>query len=157
MGDVAFNRLYQTARGIWQLEYARDGQLCHFSLRTRDDEKARAKADQWRRDLIGYNAFREKERRMADTPEETVTQADPNPDFKELCLRTREYLIQAESMLQALRKQAQLEVFAEWLAADVTGEMVANVVLAFRHLEDCRMRLGKAVQAFDGGKSVYPR
>jgi hypothetical protein len=35
--------------------------------------------------------------------------------------------------------------------------MIANVMLAYRHLEDAAMRLGKAVQAFDGGQSVYPR
>ncbi len=37
------------------------------------------------------------------------------------------------------------------------GEMRANIMLAFRHLEDARMRLGKAVQACDGGKSCYPK
>lgn len=37
------------------------------------------------------------------------------------------------------------------------NEMVANVTLAYRHIEDAAMRLGKAIQAFDGGKSVYPR
>ena len=36
-------------------------------------------------------------------------------------------------------------------------EINSNLVLAYRHLEDARMRLGKAVQAYDGGKSCYPR
>ena len=36
-----------------------------------------------------------------------------------------------------------------------SGEMKANIMLAYRHLEDAAMRLGKAIQAFDGGKSVY--
>ena len=35
------------------------------------------------------------------------------------------------------------------------GEMKANIMLTFRKLEDARMRLGKAIQAFDGGKSIY--
>lgn len=35
------------------------------------------------------------------------------------------------------------------------AEMKANIMLSFRHLEDARMRLGKAIQAFDGGTSVY--
>ena len=39
-------------------------------------------------------------------------------------------------------------------AAD-RGEMIANVMLAYRHLEDARMRLGKVIQAYDGGVSVY--
>ena len=86
-------------------------------------------------------------------------EAQPEPigpaeaDFKELCFRAREYLLHAEPMLQELRKLA----LAYGMAVDVTGDMVANIVLAYRHLEDCRMRLGKAVQAFDGGTSVYPR
>jgi len=39
--------------------------------------------------------------------------------------------------------------------ADVGG-MIANLMLAYRHIEDATMRMGKAVQAFDGGTSVYP-
>ncbi|HJX75614.1 MAG TPA: hypothetical protein VJ247_04610 [Gaiella sp.] len=37
----------------------------------------------------------------------------------------------------------------------VDGEVPANVALAYRHLEDASMRLGKALQALDGGVSVY--
>lgn len=37
------------------------------------------------------------------------------------------------------------------------GEVGANLQLAFRHLEDASMRLGKALQALDGGVSVYDR
>lgn len=37
------------------------------------------------------------------------------------------------------------------------GEMWDNIKLAYRHLEDARMRIGKAVQAYDGGKSCYPQ
>jgi hypothetical protein len=35
------------------------------------------------------------------------------------------------------------------------GEMLANATLAYRHLEDAAMRLGKVIQAFDGGASCY--
>lgn len=37
------------------------------------------------------------------------------------------------------------------------GEMIANTMLAYRHLEDARMRLGKVIQAYDGGISIYDR
>jgi hypothetical protein len=37
------------------------------------------------------------------------------------------------------------------------GEAIANVMLAYRHLEDASMRLGKAIQAMDGGTSVYDK
>ncbi len=33
------------------------------------------------------------------------------------------------------------------------GEMIANAMLAFRHLEDAAMRFGKVIQAADGGVS----
>lgn len=37
------------------------------------------------------------------------------------------------------------------------GEIIANITLAYRHLEDASMRLGKAIQAYDGGASVYDK
>ncbi len=37
------------------------------------------------------------------------------------------------------------------------GEELANLTLAYRHLEDCIMRLGKVIQAFKGGKSIYDK
>lgn len=37
------------------------------------------------------------------------------------------------------------------------GEAKANIMLAYRHLEDARMRLGKAIQAVEGGVSIYDR
>lgn len=33
------------------------------------------------------------------------------------------------------------------------GEMLANVTLGFRHLEDAAMRFGKVIQAASGGES----
>jgi hypothetical protein len=38
---------------------------------------------------------------------------------------------------------------------DLDGEVIANTVLAFRHVEDAAMRLGKVLQALDGGVSKY--
>jgi len=37
------------------------------------------------------------------------------------------------------------------------GEAIANALLAYRHLEDASMRLGKVLQHLDGGVSVYDR
>lgn len=37
------------------------------------------------------------------------------------------------------------------------SEMSSNIILAYRHLEDAAMRLGKAIQAADGGVSVYDK
>jgi len=35
------------------------------------------------------------------------------------------------------------------------GEELANLTLAYRHLEDASMRIGKTLQALAGGESVY--
>lgn len=36
-----------------------------------------------------------------------------------------------------------------------TGEIMANMTIAYRHLEDAAMRLGKVLQAWDGGSGIY--
>ena len=41
--------------------------------------------------------------------------------------------------------------------ASIPPEAYANVTIAFRHLEDASMRLGKVIQALDGGVSVYDK
>lgn len=37
------------------------------------------------------------------------------------------------------------------------GEMKANIMLAYRHIEDAIMRVGKVIQAYDGGRSIYDK
>lgn len=37
------------------------------------------------------------------------------------------------------------------------GEMIANIMLAYRHLEDARMRVGKILQAADDGVSILDK
>ncbi len=39
----------------------------------------------------------------------------------------------------------------------VSHEVYDNIMLAYRHLEDASMRLGKVIQALDGGISVYDK
>jgi hypothetical protein len=41
--------------------------------------------------------------------------------------------------------------------AGAEAEAIANLMLAYRHLEDASMRLGKVLQALDGGVSVYDK
>jgi hypothetical protein len=38
-----------------------------------------------------------------------------------------------------------------------SGEVKANLILAYRHIEDARMRLGKAIQALEGGESIFDK
>lgn len=37
------------------------------------------------------------------------------------------------------------------------GEMKANIMLTYRHLEDARMRVGKILQAADDGVSILDK
>lgn len=57
--------------------------------------------------------------------------------------------------------RAQVKAIAETVLAMRAGipnnEAAANVMLAYRHLEDASMRLGKVIQALDGGTSVYDK
>lgn len=60
--------------------------------------------------------------------------------------------------LEALRRMIKpLAEQVRQLVYTGEGEANANVMLAFRHLEDASMRLGKAIQAVDGGVSVYDK
>lgn len=38
---------------------------------------------------------------------------------------------------------------------ELGSEAIANTILAFRHVEDAAMRLGKVLQAVNGGVSIY--
>jgi len=54
--------------------------------------------------------------------------------------------------LNSLRKGVQSMMFQEGVDKE---EIIANITLAYRHMEDTAMRLGKAIQAYEGGKSIY--
>jgi uncharacterized protein YhaN len=74
-------------------------------------------------------------------------------DFKEACYQLRAEVLPLEARIKTIEETLRLFYNP---GAD-QEEMKANLILAYRHLEDARMRLGKAVQAYDGGTSVYPR
>lgn len=84
-------------------------------------------------------------------------------NFDDACSTMRGMLREAGRNVLALKNHPQLVVakIADapgWLPEDPDrGEMIANVTLAYRHIEDAIMRLGKAIQAYDGGKSVYAK
>lgn len=44
---------------------------------------------------------------------------------------------------------------SELLPSENRGETMANAMLSYRALEDASMRLGKVIQARQGGKSIY--
>ena len=68
-------------------------------------------------------------------------------DFKNLLTQQRTDIGSVAGHVKSLMKHT---VFlAPGPTMDV-AETKANIMLAYRHLEDARMRLGKAIQAFEG-------
>lgn len=76
--------------------------------------------------------------------------------FIGLCNHVRNQLQQVGDYLKATKEGTSFSEAAESEGAD-RGEMIANLTLAYRHLEDARMRLGKAIQAAEGGVSVFDK
>jgi hypothetical protein len=89
---------------------------------------------------------------MSNDPEVSM---HPNGlPFEETCSHLRQGIkAYARLILDAKNDHPIFKGEADGVRDD--GEMKANLTLAYRHLEDAAMRLGKAIQAKGGGKSVY--
>lgn len=74
--------------------------------------------------------------------------------FKGDCFGLRATIETLKADTQKLKKHAILKSVSD---PQQMSEIIANIQLAYRHLEDARMRIGKVIQAYDGGKSVYPK
>lgn len=90
---------------------------------------------------------------MTDSVNPTV----PAPEHRTVtaCRRDRQHCLELEQNLTALKIEIINSKTAFPPEAD-SAEMIANVMLAYRHIEDARMRLGKVIQAFEGGVLVFP-
>lgn len=84
-----------------------------------------------------------------------VHEEDVEP-FKEECFNLRSEIEKQKHTIKAMQKDL-VPIEAHGKPEADMGEMQANLQLAFRALEDARMRIGKAIQAYDGGTSCYPR
>lgn len=78
-----------------------------------------------------------------------------------LCVQNRRYRMDVKDCEQLRRE---IKAVADRLrtllpddARPMWGEAGANAMLAYRHLEDASLRLGKCIQAIDGGVSVYDK
>lgn len=67
-------------------------------------------------------------------------------DFKEVVILQRTDIGSVAERVKALMKHSVLLAPGP---AD-PAEVKANIMLAYRHLEDARMRLGKVLQAYEG-------
>lgn len=74
------------------------------------------------------------------------------PDIKSPCNELRAAILQLGEKVRYLHKHTEFEC-----EQPKHSEMHANITLAYRHLEDARMRLGKVIQAFDGGVSSFDK
>ena len=75
--------------------------------------------------------------------------------FEEKVAESRSTISGVEEMVLALKRDP---LFSEPATEGVNGgEAIANIMLAYRHLEDARMRLGKVFQALNGGVSNNTR
>ena len=92
---------------------------------------------------------------MAEALQSLYKSEDREVDFKETCFQLRAEMERLKAMLHCLRNDLGSGVFEISIERD-KGEMQENLMLAYRHLEDARMRMGKAIQAFDG-KDILER
>jgi len=67
----------------------------------------------------------------------------------------RAEILRIGNAVNALHKHSTFS--GEQASAGQHSEMHANITLAYRHLEDARMRLGKVIQASEGGVSCYDK
>jgi hypothetical protein len=72
-------------------------------------------------------------------------------DLKEVCDVLRAEIDAVADRLKGLRQHSALM----HVPVEPRGEMFSNITLAYRHLEDARMRIGKVIQHFESGVSKY--
>lgn len=72
----------------------------------------------------------------------------------ELFREIREKLKANEDELRAIKEFAVRN--ADAMPGDA-NEVIANIMLSIRHIEDARMRLGKAIQYSGDGVSIYDK
>jgi hypothetical protein len=76
-------------------------------------------------------------------------------EFEKACNALRVEFKGAEKSVRGLLDHSRFN--AEQAFSGQHGEMKANLMLAVRHLEDARMRLGKAIQYAGNGVSCYDK
>ena len=91
-----------------------------------------------------------------DTPQGQATQEMTEMTMDKLCTKYRAELEKIGRHIFGVNKFHSM-FHTDQKFVDEHGEIHANLMLAYRHIEDARMRLGKVFQAMDGGKSVYPK
>jgi hypothetical protein len=81
--------------------------------------------------------------------DEQHEQAKPELSFIDAVKEERHYIKGVAEKVRGLHRHKEVPFNTE--------DIHPNIELAYRHLEDAAMRLGKVIQAADGGKSVYDK
>jgi hypothetical protein len=81
---------------------------------------------------------------------------DPNNPIRLNCIDLRNRIRDIGGEVVAAKREARGAATAN-VSSENWGEMLANYMLAYRHLEDARMRLGKVIQALEGGVSIFDK
>ena len=76
-------------------------------------------------------------------------------ELKKTCDRLRENIKDIGCMAKGLMQHPDFD--AEQAYVGQHGEMRANIMLTYRHLEDARMRVGKILQAAGDGVSILDK
>ena len=87
--------------------------------------------------------------------EQGQTKVNREPTIREACNKYREEIGVLARKVKWFMTSSGFK--NETQQGEDRAEMQANIMLCYRHLEDARMRIGKVLQAQDGGKSVYDR
>ena len=74
--------------------------------------------------------------------------------FEEKLNHFRKELKHAGAFIMEIREDRDTRVTVK---EEYRGEVMANLTLSYRHIEDASMRIGKVLQALNGGVSVYDK
>ena len=89
---------------------------------------------------------------------EASADADRTAELKEICFAWRKDIgLLKRRIKEVIENHPHCRLTYEPRIMNREYETLDNMVIAYRKLEDARMRLGKVVQALDGSTSVYPR
>ena len=77
------------------------------------------------------------------------------PKLAEICDKLRKEIKEIGSAVHNLLGHTDFD--GEQAYVGQHGEMKANIMLTYRHLEDARMRVGKILQAAGNGVSIFDK
>lgn len=80
---------------------------------------------------------------------------DRESTVKEMCDKLRMDIKRQGNVLLTLRTHSDFNKDENYVGQQ--GEIKANIMLAYRHLEDARMRVGKILQAAGDGVSIFDK